>query len=208
MPYRIALLIVVVTHLVGAVGLRTPYAGWMILLTPVHLIASFALLYSQSSKTSSLKSGLIAVDALGLLIEMVGVNTGIPFGSYVYLEGLGAQIAGTPWLIGLNWALLAMASAAFAQDFLSGGTRWQRILLASGLMLGLDVLMEPVAQAHRLWMFAGGVAPWQNYAAWFGVALAAQWIVGERVGPNRLGLPILVAQAAFFALSWLWPVAV
>lgn len=208
MPYRIALLIVVVTHLVGAVGLRTPYAGWMILLTPVHLLVSFSLLYQQSAKTDALKVGLLAVYALGLGIEMLGVNTGIPFGSYVYFEGLGPQIAGTPWLIGLNWALLTLASASFASEFLLEGTRLQRALLASGLMLGLDVLMEPVAQAHRLWMFAGGIAPWQNYVAWFGVAFTAQWILGQRVSGNRLAVPVLVAQAAFFALSWLWPVAI
>lgn len=208
MPYRIALLIVVVTHLVGAFGLRTPYAGWMILLTPVHLLVSFSLLYHHAAKTDALKLGLLAVYTLGLGIEMLGVNTGIPFGNYVYLEGLGPQIAGTPWLIGLNWALLTLASASFASEFLSEGTRLQRALLASGLMLGLDVLMEPVAQAHRLWMFAGGIAPWQNFVAWFGVAVTAQWILGPRVSGNRLAIPVLLAQAAFFALSWLWPVAI
>ena len=208
MPYRIALLIVAVTHLVGTLGLRTPYAGWMILLTPVHLLVSFALLYGQSTPTDRLKVGLFFVYAIGLGIEMVGVNTGFPFGRYVYLEGLGPQIAGTPWLIGLNWALLTLASASFVSDFLADGSRLQRALLASGLMLGLDVLMGPVAQAHRLWMFAGGIAPWQNYVAWFAVAFAAQWVLGPRVTSNRLALPILIAQAAFFAISWLWPVAI
>jgi putative membrane protein len=208
MPYRIALLIVVVTHLVGAVGLRTPFAGWFILLTPVHLLVSFTLLYSQSSKSDWLKVGLLFVYLIGLGIEMVGVNTGFPFGNYVYLEGLGPQIAGTPWLIGLNWSLLALATASFASDFLADGTRLQRALLASGLMLGLDVLMEPVAQAHRLWMFAGGVAPWENYVSWFVVAFATQWILGSRTAPNRIAVPVLIAQAAFFALSWLWPLAI
>jgi len=180
----------------------------MILLTPVHLLVSFALLYSQSSKTDGLKVGLFIVYAIGLGIEMIGVNTGFPFGRYVYLEGLGPQIAGTPWLIGLNWSLLTLASASFVSDFLADGSRLQRALLASGLMLGLDVLMEPVAQAHRLWMFAGGIAPWQNYVAWFAVAFAAQWVLAPRVTTNRLALPILSAQAAFFAISWLWPVAI
>lgn len=208
MPYRIALLVVIVTHLVGAIGLHTPFAGWMILLTPVHLLVCFTLLYAQAQKTDSLKVGLLAVYLIGLGIEMIGVNFGIPFGRYVYLEGLGPQFLGTPWLIGLNWSLLTLATASFASEFLVDGTRIQRALLGAGLMLALDVLMEPVAQAHRLWMFAGGVAPWQNYVAWFVVAFSAQWILGPRTTSNRLSVPVLVAQASFFALSWLWPVAI
>jgi hypothetical protein len=33
-------------------------------------------------------------------------------------------------------------------------------------------------------------------------------VLGPRVTTNRLALPILIAQAAFFAISWLWPVAI
>lgn len=207
MSYRVALLIVVVTHLVGAVGLRTDFADWMVLLTPVHLLVSFALLFGFSSKSEFLKGALLAVFALGLVVEIIGVNTGYPFGSYVYLEGLGPKVLNTPWLIGVNWVMLTLASGSFAAHFLDNGSRLQRALLASGLMLALDVLIEPVAHAHRLWIFAGGIAPWQNYLSWFIVALTAQWIVGKGLESNRMAGPILLSQAAFFALSWLWPIA-
>lgn len=208
MPYRIALLVVVVTHLVGALGLRSEFAPWMVLLTPVHLMLSFGILYAFSPKTPELKLAVILVFLLGLAVEVVGVNTGYPFGRYVYLEGLGPKIMEAPWLIGLNWALLTLASASVAADFLAEGSRLQKALLAAGAMLVLDVLMEPVAHGHRLWLFAGGIAPWQNYASWFAVAFAAQWIMGTKVRPNALAGPIFLAQALFFAISWLWPVAV
>ncbi len=207
MPYRIALLIVVVTHAVGALGLRTPMAGWMVLLTPIHLLLTFGLLFWFSDRSERLKAALLAVFGLGLGVEILGVNTGFPFGDYVYLEGLGPKILETPWLIGVNWALLGLATASFSTAFLEEGTRLQRALLASVLMLNLDILMEPVAHAHRLWLFAGGVAPWQNYLSWFVVAFVAQWMLGRSVSPNRLAAPVLVAQASFFALSWLWPLA-
>ena len=206
MSYRTALLILVVTHCVCAIGLRSPLADWIILLTPVHLLVTFGLLFYFSDRSDRLKASLLAIFVLGLGIEILGVNTGFPFGAYVYLEGLGPKFMETPWLIGLNWALLALSSGSFASQFLEEGTRLQRAILASGLMLVLDVLMEPVAHAHRLWLFAGGVAPWQNYLAWFGVAFAAQWLLGK--GPNRnpLAPAVLLAQACFFALSWLWPI--
>lgn len=207
MSYRIALLIVAVTHLVGAVGLRSPLADWMVLLTPVHLLLTFALLFWFSDRAEQLKASLLAIFGLGLGIEILGVNTGFPFGAYVYLEGLGPKIMETPWLIGLNWSMLALATGSFVSQFLAEGTRLQRALLASGLMLCLDVLMEPVAHAHRLWLFAGGVAPWQNYVSWFAVAFVAQWMLGKTPRTNQLALPVILAQAAFFALSWLWPIA-
>lgn len=206
MPHRTALLVVVVTHLVGAIGLRSPWADWMILLTPVHLLLTFGLLFSYSDRSERLKASLLAIFALGLAVEILGVNTGLPFGAYVYLEGLGPKVMETPWLIGLNWALLSLATGSFASQFLVDGTRLQRALLASGLMLALDVLMEPVAHAHRLWLFAGGVAPWQNYASWAVVAFAAQWLLGTAPLRNPLARPVLLAQACFFALSWLWPI--
>jgi hypothetical protein len=31
--------------------------------------------------------------------------------------------------------------------------------------------------------------------------------VGKGLESNRMAGPILLAQAAFFALSWLWPIA-
>jgi putative membrane protein len=206
MPHRTALLVVVVTHLVGAIGLRSPWADWMILLTPVHLLLTFGLLFFYSDRSERLKASLLAIFALGLAVEILGVNTGLPFGAYVYLEGLGPKVMETPWLIGLNWALLSLATGSFASQFLVDGTRLQRALLASGLMLALDVLMEPVAHAHRLWLFAGGVAPWQNYASWAVVAFAAQWLLGTAPLRNPLARPVLLAQACFFALSWLWPI--
>ena len=173
----------------------------------VRLGLSFGLLFSFSSKSEFLKGALLAVFVLGLIVEIIGVNTGYPFGSYVYLEGLGPKVLNTPWLIGVNWVMLTLASGSFAAHFLENGSRLQRALLASALMLALDVLIEPVAHAHRLWIFAGGTAPWQNYLSWFVVALIAQWIVGKGLESNRLAGPILFAQAAFFALSWLWPIA-
>jgi putative membrane protein len=178
----------------------------MILLTPVHLLLTFGLLFFYSDRSERLKASLLAIFALGLAVEILGVNTGLPFGAYVYLEGLGPKVMETPWLIGLNWALLSLATGSFASQFLVDGTRLQRALLASGLMLALDVLMEPVAHAHRLWLFAGGVAPWQNYASWAVVAFAAQWLLGTAPLRNPLARPVLLAQACFFALSWLWPI--
>ncbi|MFM8564684.1 MAG: carotenoid biosynthesis protein [Bacteroidota bacterium] len=206
MPHRTALLVVVVTHLVGAIGLRSSWADWMILLTPVHLLLTFGLLFFYSDRSERLKASLLTIFALGLVVEILGVNTGLPFGAYVYLEGLGPKVMETPWLIGLNWALLSLATGSFASQFLVDGTRLQRALLASGLMLALDVLMEPVAHAHRLWLFAGGVAPWQNYVSWAVVAFAAQWLLGTAPLRNPLARPVLLTQACFFALSWLWPI--
>ena len=48
----------------------------------------------------------------GLLAEIIGVQTGILFGSYAYGETLGLKIFGAPLVIGLNWVTTVIICAS------------------------------------------------------------------------------------------------
>jgi uncharacterized membrane protein len=51
---------------------------------------------------------LVAVTAGGgLLMEAVGVHTGIPFGAYAYTDSLGWKLLGVPVIIPLAWTMMA-----------------------------------------------------------------------------------------------------
>ena len=104
-----------------------------------------------------------------MVAEGLGVNYGLIFGSYSYGDALGWKIWGVPWLIGVNWAILVICTAAIADHLQE--QLWMKILLGVGLMLLLDAVIEPIAPILDFWTFEGGTAPSQNYLGWFLVAL-------------------------------------
>jgi putative membrane protein len=42
----------------------------------------------------------------GILVEIMGVNTGLLFGDYQYGAVLSPRIKQVPWVIGINWFLV------------------------------------------------------------------------------------------------------
>ncbi|MDA9774162.1 carotenoid biosynthesis protein, partial [Saprospiraceae bacterium] len=105
----------VLVHVSGFIGLLTPARNLFIVLTPVVLILCFlAVLYHHQNKNRHffIYSSIIVV--LGFTIEIIGINTGWPFGVYSYGKAFGPQILGTPPVIGLNWFVLTYCGAILA----------------------------------------------------------------------------------------------
>jgi len=205
--YPWALTIVILLHAVGFVGWHSEWTSLFSILTPLHLLISFGLLVHFTDGSASMKMRLIGVYLLGLVIELLGVHTGLPFGEYVYLEGLGSKILDVPWMIGVNWAILALATGHWVHGYLPEYNRWQRASVAAGLMVLVDLLIEPVAPQLDLWEFASGPG-WMNSVGWFVTSFLMQLLLEEGLSrKNRLALPILLSQAIFFAGFHLWPAA-
>lgn len=189
-------------HAVGAVGLLLPeWRALFLLLTPWQLVGMAALVLGLHPQLS-VPFGLWAAAAflLGMAFEMLGVHTGAVFGEYGYGPVLGPQVLGVPWVIGLNWAVLAYGCGALAQRWLRAAWGW--VPLAAGLMVGLDVLIEPVAIALGFWHWGGGLPPLQNYIGWAGVALLIQ-LAAAGLGiryESRAALPVILAMLGFFAV--------
>jgi putative membrane protein len=77
-----------------------------ITITPLNLLfAALFLFYGRWPSRRVLFTGL-AVFAASFLVEAVGVNTGMIFGSYSYGSALGPKLWNTPVIIGLNWFVL------------------------------------------------------------------------------------------------------
>lgn len=152
-----------------------PFGEWVTSLTWLNLLLSLlVVLYFSGNADAKIIGYYSGVFAIGMFVEMVGVNTGFPFGEYHYPELLGIQCLGVPLIIGANWLLLALTTRAVALQFLSS-PGWRVVAAAAG-MVGLDVLLEPFAVRHGLWIWTEGLLPgWENYAAWFLVGLLIQW---------------------------------
>ncbi|MCB9246729.1 MAG: carotenoid biosynthesis protein [Flavobacteriales bacterium] len=188
-------------YLVGVFGMAS--AEWRNLflqLTPFNLLLTLGLLIYGSGKPDlRFLQAFLTSFFIGFWIEVAGVHSGVLFGSYSYGTVLGPTFLEVPLLIGVNWFLLAIAARWSTANF--GLHPILRILAASGLMVALDVLIEPVAMKLSFWNWAHNTVPLQNYLMWFATALVIQALL-HKIEPRDstfLGRIVLLVQALFFS---------
>lgn len=146
-------------------------------LTPMQLLLSCAvIILFLRPWTGGTIFSIIAIYALGLGIEILGVQTGFPFGEYTYGSVLGPKIAGTPLLIGVNWVIVIVGSITAARRLFPKAPILVRTALSASLALFLDILIEPVAVALDMWTWTDGEIPSSNYIAWWFLAAAFTYI--------------------------------
>lgn len=201
---KTALVVVAVLYAVGIVGFVFLSDMGFAHLTPLNLMISLLLaLRFHSSPSGNFFAAAIFIALAGYLIEVAGVHSGLIFGVYHYGSVLGFSLFNTPLSIGINWLLLVYTSSVLINFLLpQNKSRILKATLAAALMVGLDVLIEPVAIATDMWHWEAGQVPLQNYVGWFVAALALQYIMsfftsGER---NRVAAILFLLQMVFFAL--------
>ena len=153
-------------------GLVPTWGTWMggaLLVLQGGIMAWWLVL--GAGRRGALAAAVIALG--GWAIEYVGVQTGWPFGRYVYTEVLGWKLGAVPLPIPFAWLLVVPAALGVAAWLVRG---WWRVPVAAGLALALDVLIEPTA-AHVVgywqWQSSGpyyGI-PTSNFIAWGSTAL-------------------------------------
>ena len=161
-------------HVSGILGIIYGNSEWFISATPLILSINFALLLINCNSHKWFFHMVILGFLTGMITEILGVQRGWIFGDYKYGNALGYKILGVPMLIGVNWALLTIITAAIAQQFYEN--LFMRIVIGVCLMIFLDLLIEPIAPVLDFWVFEGGNAPLQNYIGWTAVAIFLQSI--------------------------------
>jgi putative membrane protein len=161
-------------------------AAWM---ASFSLIVGGLVAASWVGLNFGLKRGLAAslsLLGLALAVEAVGVASGFPFGRYSYSEVLAPKLIGVPLGITFAWLMVVMA-AFFTSRYLLHQLRpaWNTaalVLIATGLVLASDFLMEPVAvyvQGYWTWTDRGfyyGV-PEANFIAWGVISLGMVYLL-------------------------------
>lgn len=197
---RILLAVIIILHLVGVIGLNLDGTRDMInLLTPVNLsITSILLLANHKSWGSRVTISFAVVALVGYFSEVIGVATGLLFGSYGYGEVLGMKLFEVPLTLGLLWLLMIYGSRDLAHRISSN--YWLTSLLGASLMTVFDFIMEPVAVELGYWSWENGVIPFQNYAAWFFISFGLHLFVNYmlRFERNLLGIGTFLTQLLFF----------
>tara|TARA_B100001121_G_C18280307_1_gene430402 strand:+ start:90 stop:509 length:420 start_codon:yes stop_codon:yes gene_type:complete len=137
-------------------------------------------------------------------VEVLGVETGLLFGSYRYGQTLGIQYLNVPLIIGVNWFVIAIGARGCVNRITIKPSL--KVLFASLLMVGLDFLIEPVAVKYDFWNWSQNTVPFQNYFMWFLVSIFMQGVLNKKgtLIPFSLGLTIFASQFIFFGVLLLW----
>jgi putative membrane protein len=220
---KIAIYTLIAFHFFGVLGVNlplmneclaflTPYKSF-ISLTPLNLLITCGLLLS--SHTDWRKEFVffcLACAMAGVLVEMIGVHTGVIFGVYVYGGTLGWKIYDVPLTIGVNWLILTYSTSMIAHRYINkyAGEKHSSLVLifkamaAATLMTALDTLIEPFAVRYDFWTWADGIIPIQNFVAWWLVSFLLCLYglkVIQKMPFNKLAVWVYGLQVFFFAAN-------
>jgi putative membrane protein len=163
----------------------------VLIVTSLAAVCVFHAAWTRGIRTAA---GLLVTTAVpGYLVEVLGVQSGVPFGSYSYSGALGARWFGVPPVVGLAWTMLAWPAAIAARRLVRG--RGARVLVGAWALASADLFLDPqqVAAGHWAWRFPSphlpGVAgvPLTNYLGWFAVALVLSAAVQALAGDGDAG---------------------
>jgi len=193
-------LLIFIFYSVGVIGIsNNDIRPYFLPLSWVILFMSFlAVVITRETKAIGFYFFLVICYLISMLTEGLGVNTGLLFGSYEYGANLGFKIFGVPLIIGVNWTVLIISTAAFFNKLKNF---WIRVLLSSLLMVGIDVLMEPVAIKLDFWIWDGAI-PIYNYVCWFFISLIIHIIYDlmKLNKPNNIPRFLFCILALFFII--------
>lgn len=189
--------VIAVFHFVGILLLGGPWSSDFVMLTPLNLLLLSVVYLITSDKVK--RPLLYALPALmGFLVEMLGTNTGFPFGEYSYSSVLGPGLLGTPFLIGVLWWVLLRS---FNDVFSRISSNKTIISLATGLgMLLLDIFIEPVAIGLGFWEWQAAEVPLENYMAWFVLSFVFTRLTMDGQVKNPMSKWVLIVLGGFFVV--------
>jgi uncharacterized membrane protein len=165
----------------------------------------------------------VYVAGISGIVQIIGLKTGIPFGSFVYTDDCGARLFGLlPWTIPFVWLVLVLNSRELARLILRP---WRKtdyygfwvMGIAAVLTVVLVMELEPFAtQINEFWIWkhspgmpAWYGAPWVNFLGWFVTTLiilfiTTLWLINKKPvkqePPDFAPLVVWLALNLFFVI--------
>jgi len=150
---------------------------------------------------------LIITVPFAYLIELLGENTGWPFGSYAYDLSLGPQLFGIPCVVPFAWAMMAHPLLIVARRM----TKTWTFLYGGFALMAWDLFLDPqmVGDGRWKWEVTGSHVPFQpeiplsNMFGWLlaGIALMAILNFALPREQRKYGSSLLAVDV-FLAWSW------
>jgi putative membrane protein len=140
-----------------------------------------------------------------LVIEVLGVATGFPFGTYEYdPQRLGISVLGVPLLIPFAWFMMLYPAWLVSRDLFK--SRFLAIPTGALLMSTWDLYLDPqmVNEGYWVW-FVDGIAtkdiPLTNFFGWFLSTAVIFTLLSFTLKPSQSD----VSRATPYALLlWVW----
>jgi len=198
---------IIIFYIVGLTGMLIPFTfKFFKIITPLALIVNFVILtaYHKGSLDKKTIFTFSGIYLLGFFVEVLGVKSGIIFGSYAYGKTLGLKIFETPLIIGLNWLFLCYVANTIIDRF--NLNIILKIFAASLLMLIYDTILEQVAPLLDFWYWKNNQVPLQNYIAWFFTACIFNSAINllKISTKNSMSGIIFISQFLFFLLLYIF----
>ena len=195
-------IILLILYIVGAVGMLMPSTRTsFVQLSALNLAISFAgLIASRKTDRTTFLVFLSIAFVIGITVELIGVHTSYLFGSYYYGNSLGWKWYGVPVIIGLNWGILTVTSAAVIHRLQFN--KHIEAILSAILMVVFDYILEPVAIKLDYWQWTEGEIPVFNFICWMGVSYLLQWIYQRMrlAEVNKVAESLFLMMFIFFTL--------
>jgi putative membrane protein len=196
--------LLIIIHIVGVVGLNLSISqDFFRKLSELNLFLSalFVFFFHPFYNKSFIKFCL-SVFTVGMLVEIVGVKTGLPFGHYYYSDVLKIQLLSVPIIIGINWVVLTYSTAIIAQKVFQN--KVARLITGAGLMVGLDIILEHFAVKHNLWIWENSHYPEiTNFIGWFVIALLTHFLYQHTIdnSENKMAVYYFFVLLVFLILD-------
>jgi len=199
---RFSIFFVWLINISGFFGLLSDQKDFFLIMSPLAILITFILLIlNYDFKQKGFITALISIITIGFLVEFLGVNYDLFFGSYEYGNNLGYKIGGVPIIMSANWLVLIFLAGSFTEKIIPNPLPL-KVLFAALLMVFLDIFLEICAPKLDYWKFNEEVVPISNYNSWFIISAICLYIYFKLIKEKEytLSTNMLAIHFAFFGL--------
>lgn len=136
-------------------------AEWVLGITPIYIVASLVFLLKKQQFSKKHSTILIAAGVIGYFSEIIGVHTGLLYGSYAYGNTLGPKLLGVAILLFVMWVFVPISM----YSVIPHNTKWLPFIAGAGAVM-YDIPLEHFATRFGLWSWQGSI-PVSNFLTWF-----------------------------------------
>lgn len=116
---------------------------------------------------------IITISIFAIIIETIGIATGLPYSEFFYGEELGFKLFGlTPWTVFFAFTPLVLGAVFYTKKFLGKNNFSIKkfFILSTAILVIIDLILDPVAVKLGFWFWVEeGIyygIPLQNYFGW------------------------------------------
>jgi len=199
---RFSIFFVWLINISGFFGVLSDQKDFFLSTSPFAILISFILLLlNYNTRQKGFATALISIITIGFLVEFLGVNYDLFFGSYEYGNNLGYKIGGVPIIMSINWLVLIFLTGSFTEKIIPNSLPL-KVIFASLLMVFIDIFLEICAPKLDYWKFNEEIVPMSNYNSWFIISAICLYIYFRSIKDKeyKLSTNMLVIHFAFFGL--------